>query len=52
MERDHLEDLHIDEDNIKINLTENGWEAVGWINVTEDCLLVGLCDTIMNVWIT
>jgi hypothetical protein len=54
METDHMENLHIhiDENNIKTNHTKIGWEAVGWINVTQDSLLVGLCETIKNLWIT
>lgn len=52
METDHMEDLYIDGDSIKINHTEFGWEAMGWINLTQDSLLVGLCEAMKNLWIT
>jgi hypothetical protein len=35
--RHHLEDLGIDgEDNIKIHLTEIGWNGTDWIDATQD----------------
>jgi hypothetical protein len=35
-ERDHLEDLGIDEDSIKMDIQEMEWECVDWIDLAED----------------
>jgi hypothetical protein len=35
-ERDHLEDLDIDEDSIKMDLQEVGWGCLNWIDLAED----------------
>ena len=35
-ERDHLEDLGVDEDSIKMDQQEVGWECMDWIDLAED----------------
>ena len=35
-ERDHLEDLGVDEDSIKMAVQEVGWEFMDWIDLAED----------------
>jgi hypothetical protein len=34
--RYHTEDLGAEEDNIKISLSENGWESVDWFHLVQD----------------
>jgi len=35
-ERDHLEDLGVDEDSIKMDIQDVGWECMDWIDLAED----------------
>jgi len=35
-ERNHLEDIGVDGDNIKINLQEVRWGCVDWIDLAQD----------------
>jgi hypothetical protein len=35
-EGDHWENLGTNEDNIKMNLKEIGWEGVDWIHLAQD----------------
>jgi hypothetical protein len=35
-EGDNLEDLGVNRDNTKIDLKENSWEIVKWINLAQD----------------
>jgi len=35
-ERDHSEDLGIDENGSKMALQEAGWECMDWIDLAED----------------
>ena len=35
-QRDRLEDLGVDVDNIKMDLKEVGWDGMPWIFLTQD----------------
>jgi hypothetical protein len=41
-ERDHLKDLGIDEENIKMDQMKIEWECVDWIDLTQFWDLFGL----------
>jgi hypothetical protein len=49
MERNHLEDLGVDGDNIKIGLQEVGLRSMDWIDLAQDRdRLRALVDAVMN----
>jgi hypothetical protein len=40
------------DDNIKMDLTELGWEGMNWINLAQDrCQWQALMNTVMNLWV-
>jgi hypothetical protein len=45
MERDHLEDLGVDGDNIKMNLQEMQWRGMNWVNLAQER---DRCEALLN----
>jgi len=45
MERDHLEDLGLNGDNIKMHPQEVEWSGMNWVTVAQDR---DRCDALVN----
>jgi len=49
--RDHLEDLGIEEVNIRMYPREIGWESVDWMHLAQDRdQWQALVNMVMNLW--
>jgi hypothetical protein len=52
-ERDHLEDLGVDRDNMDMDMQEVGWGGLGWNDLAEDRdKWPALVNAVMNLRVT